>query len=57
MTKAELLTMANELNEMARLLSDALEEGVSDELEISLDDAIFQLESVSDVVVDFARSV
>jgi hypothetical protein len=57
MTKAELLTMANELNEMARLLSDALEEGVSDELEISLDDAIFQLESVSETVVDFARSV
>jgi hypothetical protein len=57
MTKAELLTMANELNEMARLLSDALEEGVSDELEISLDDAIFQLESVADTVVDFARSV
>ena len=57
MTKAELLTMANELNEMARLLSDALEEGVSDELEISLDDAIFQLQSVSETVVDFARSV
>jgi len=57
MTNAELLTMANELNEMARLLSEALEEGVSDELEISLDDAIFQLQSVADTVVDFARSV
>ena len=57
MTNAELLTMANELNEMARLLSEALEEGVSDELEISLDDAIFQLQSVADIVVDFARSV
>ena len=57
MTKADLLKMVDELNEMARLLANAMDEGVSEDFEIALDDAILQLESVADTVVDFAQTV
>jgi hypothetical protein len=57
MTKSDLFKMASELSEMARLLSDALNEGVGDDMELALDDAIFKLESVADTVVDIAQTV
>jgi hypothetical protein len=57
MTKADLLKMVDELNEMARLLANAMDEGVGDDMELALDDAIFKLESVADTVVDIAQTV
>ena len=57
MTKADLLKMANELNEMVSLLANAMDEGVGDDMELALDDAILQLESVADTVVEFAQTV
>jgi hypothetical protein len=57
MTKSDLFKMASELSEMARLLSDAMDEGVGDDMELALDDAIFKLESVSETVVEFAQTV
>lgn len=57
MTKVDLLKMVDELNEMARLLANVMDEGVGDDMEFALDDAIFKLESVADTVVDIAQTV
>lgn len=57
MTKEQLFKMAEELNVMTRLLSDAIYEGVSDELELSLDEAIFELENAKEIVVNTAKNL
>ena len=57
MTKEQLFKMAEELNVMTRLLSDAIYEGVSDELELSLDEAIFELENAKEIIVNTAKNL